>query len=120
MATLAKIQGRYKLKECAELLIPINKITAAEIGVNKNGHIHLCQQPLDGHQWKDKENEIWFCYWISKKKPEIKQKNHVSINDFKKKPMDLIMRDNTMATFYIKLIRDNKYKSGKMLLKKVN
>lgn len=121
MASSAKLQGRYKLKECAELLIPINKVTAEEVGIaNKSGHMHICQQPLDGLQWKDKDDEMWFCYWISKKKPTTKPKNHVSIKDFEKKHMELITRDNTMATFQIKLIRDVRFKSGKILLQKIN
>lgn len=119
--TSAKLQGRYSLRECAERLIPMNKVTAEDAGIKgKTGHIRLCQQPLDGLQWKEKDDELWFCYWISQKPKLVKLKNHVEIQDFKNKQMSLFTRDNILETFVIKLIRDVRFKSGKILLHKIN
>lgn len=116
----AKLQGRYRMKECLDRLIPMTKITAQDLGVDKQGHIHFCQQPLDGLDWQDEDGAVWFCYWESKKRPSVEPSAHITVNDAVGKRLEIMMRDNTVADFEIQLVRDARHKSGKLLLKKIN
>lgn len=116
----AKLQGRYRMKECLDRLLPMTKITARELGVEKRGHIHFCPQPLDGLDWQDEDGAFWFCYWESKKRPSVEPSEHITINDAMEKRLELMMRDNTVADFEIQTVRDARHKSGKLLLKKIN